>query len=614
MEEVNNVTIECLPVEIVENILQNDSLTFKDVVNFSSTCRRFREIVNGSNKVWKKTFFQKWPLLQKAFDHQKVCTWRREFAIRLHIGFFVLKKLAEFSPKFIDVDEISDSEFEDFRLKLEEHHLNYCYMVDELKTLFDSDMNCNLTNKYYGTKLMRFLKQEHLKEVWNDFIHLSPEEQLLETGAAFVAQWCQPLLDISTADIAMFCDDIAEKVKLLVMSKNSSHSLLNVSPEQLNDWRGRNISDNHFSSSESKQILSVLCEVLFQHYNFSAGNEMFQFMETSLFNWVIEHRTGTALTMSILIESIARRLGVKCEVVVFPSHLLLRWKEKYKGPEYDSFSPSSYIDVFNGGQFLTKRSCPKFSSNGECPMKKKSVCAANAVEVVEHLATDVYTAVRREGSHSGKSSRVRSGLELLVVVKPTNPYNVLHAARFYTDYHLESRFLLSILDRLQMSVHAAEHHQLQLFSFALNQLNSQHSPRITEVTPKHNNGTVKYAVGMIMHHRHYGYRCVIYGWDYRCKATPEWILQMGVGNLEYKTGQPFYNVLVTDGTTRYAAQENLEMHSNPQWIEHPLVGRYFDTYCGTHYVPNEVKALEYPDDEKVRMQHVTSKTLLEMWY
>ena len=36
--------------------------------------------------------------------------------------------------------------------------------------------------------------------------------------------------------------------------------------------------------------------------------------------------------------------------------------------------------------------------------------------------------------------------------------------------------------------------------------------------------------------------------------SEEWIAQMGVDNLLNGRNQPFYNVLVSDGTERYASQ------------------------------------------------------------
>ena len=96
----------------------------------------------------------------------------------------------------------------------------------------------------------------------------------------------------------------------------------------------------------------------------------------------------------------------------------------------------------------------------------------------------------------------------------------------------------------------------------------------------------------------YNYRCVIYWWDSKCAASRDWIYQMGVYNLPNKDKQPFYNVLVEDGSTRYAAQENLEPCAGPLEVRHPEIGKYFKEFADTHYKPNEQKAEEYPDDEE----------------
>ena len=40
----------------------------------------------------------------------------------------------------------------------------------------------------------------------------------------------------------------------------------------------------------------------------------------------------------------------------------------------------------------------------------------------------------------------------------------------------------------------------------------------------------------------------------QCEATQEWIVQMNVHNLPNRQFQPFYNVLVEDGSNRYAAE------------------------------------------------------------
>lgn len=57
-----------------------------------------------------------------------------------------------------------------------------------------------------------------------------------------------------------------------------------------------------------------------------------------------------------------------------------------------------------------------------------------------------------------------------------------------------------------------------------------------------------------------GYNCVIYGWDPKCTMSQEWITTMRVQQLSKGANQPFYNVLVQDGTCRYAAQGMTCLH------------------------------------------------------
>ena len=77
---------------------------------------------------------------------------------------------------------------------------------------------------------------------------------------------------------------------------------------------------------------------------------------------------------------------------------------------------------------------------------------------------------------------------------------------------------------------------------------------------------------------------------------------MGVDKLADKEKQPFYNVLVADGSNRYAAQENLEP-MQPEPVSHPEVGRYFHTFEPTMgYKPNKELSKLYPDEKQVQWQ------------
>ena len=74
---------------------------------------------------------------------------------------------------------------------------------------------------------------------------------------------------------------------------------------------------------------------------------------------------------------------------------------------------------------------------------------------------------------------------------------------------------------------------------------------------------------------------------------------MGVNKLPHRDRQPFYNVLVEDGSIRYAADENLEP-IKPRTVNHPSIGRYFKNFhSDIGYEPNEELIKLYPEDKNV---------------
>ena len=74
---------------------------------------------------------------------------------------------------------------------------------------------------------------------------------------------------------------------------------------------------------------------------------------------------------------------------------------------------------------------------------------------------------------------------------------------------------------------------------------------------------------------------------------------MGVDKLPNTDKQPFYNVLVSDGSNRYAAQENLEPVVS-EFVTHPHVGKYFSQYHPEKgYLANRQSRETYPDDRQI---------------
>ncbi|XP_049786940.1 F-box only protein 21-like isoform X1 [Schistocerca cancellata] len=619
------LSITYLPNEIIEHILESECLTAKDLCNFEATCTKFRNLLINNNKLWKIKFHQSWPRLVCNSKRHYVADWRAEFKTRLHFGWKVRQLLSQMSAKFYKKEDISHAQLSDFWALLEHHPHAYPFMISELMLiLYDHSVSTDLTLKYYAEKVTRLVRQAHLTKKWKNFIALPPERQILERGATMVAQWCQPLIEVPYQSIATQLDSIAARAKEVLQEEHPNHPLLSASVEDLHRFRECNIPDNQWKPSESQEVLSAVCHVLFQEMGFHGNSTMYYSADNSYIDKVLQYRRGIPITLSILFESIARRLGVRCEPVSFPAHFLLRWRDHYgTDTAPDGGSPVYYIDVFNGGQFLTKRSCPRYSSDIPCPMGGLTFQAATAQQVVERIANNLEVAGRQRTHSSCRRMRMRSNLELLHLVSPSDLSCILHLARYYMLYNMDLGDLTETIEAVRDNMERrlrdqAEHIMQMLQVYETHRTYVQSSPETTDdaltkckanciwgknkIEPKLRDPTVQFAVGMIMKHRLFNYRCVIYGWDLLCMESKEWITQMGVDNLSKKADQPFYNVLVEDGSTRYAAQENLEICTEPAYIPHSEVGRYFDRFCVTYFQPNTEKEEEYPQDSEVRMR------------
>ena len=90
--------------------------------------------------------------------------------------------------------------------------------------------------------------------------------------------------------------------------------------------------------------------------------------------------------------------------------------------------------------------------------------------------------------------------------------------------------------------------------------------------------------GEIIHHKRYDYRGVIVGLDLKCEAEDEWYQS---NQTQPDRDQPWYHVLV-DGTnsTTYVAESNLEVDTNGQPIDHPLIEIFFSRFEKGSYIRN----------------------------
>jgi len=71
------------------------------------------------------------------------------------------------------------------------------------------------------------------------------------------------------------------------------------------------------------------------------------------------------------------------------------------------------------------------------------------LKVIERLANNLEVAGRQRTQMNGRGARLRSALELLNLVNPTDMNCILHLARFYMLYNMDLSELMSTIVKLQ---------------------------------------------------------------------------------------------------------------------------------------------------------------------
>ncbi|EIN13966.1 YccV-like-domain-containing protein [Punctularia strigosozonata HHB-11173 SS5] len=124
------------------------------------------------------------------------------------------------------------------------------------------------------------------------------------------------------------------------------------------------------------------------------------------------------------------------------------------------------------------------------------------------------------------------------------------------------------------------------------------------------NTTIKYFVGAMFRHNKYEYDGVIVGWDPVCAESEQWMNQMKVDELNRGRRQPFYQALVTNGPSRYVAEENIglidfQTDRVQRFLDGTLrLGQFFDdveidSSARGRFISSFDLRSGYPEDETV---------------
>ncbi len=187
---------------------------------------------------------------------------------------------------------------------------------------------------------------------------------------------------------------------------------------------------NIAAESNHNENAEILNRYLFDELGFAGNRQDYYNPHNSFLNYVLEHRTGIPITLSVVYIEVGRRLHLPIQGVGLPGHFIVR---------YDGATPA-FIDPFNAGERLTEVDCQQrlhaifgapvaFRAEWLEPVGKRQILTrmlhnlkgiyvrredfGRAIPIVEKILTlnpDAYTELRDLGSLHGMAGNYGDAL------------------------------------------------------------------------------------------------------------------------------------------------------------------------------------------------------------
>nr|XP_012214428.1 PREDICTED: uncharacterized protein LOC105667291 isoform X3 [Linepithema humile] len=364
-----------LPINVIIIILCNKSISFKDIISLALSCNKFYKLLTTDNELWQKKFYQRWPHLREEYDEQ-LCLENKSFLEQVKAGVKCKKELwyylsvksrhdyyyyqnykDYYYENFEDYDyeNYEDYDYEnynDYDFDVEFRHfcslfdpdkgayfMNYYFFVNELMSSITGPLIVfNFTRRFHAINLLSYLHYYRLRKKVHEFLNYPEKQQILEKAVFIVAQWYQPVHQpqkyMSYLYVSTSLHKITEQVLECLRNEYPAHPICSISEEQLSFWENSNIDDNHWNSIEGRQIIESLCKVLYDKLCFRGT--VFYTSESNILKYscidrVFKHKIGTSVILATIYHSVARRLGIRCDIIFhkFKDEFFLCWRAKY---------------------------------------------------------------------------------------------------------------------------------------------------------------------------------------------------------------------------------------------------------------------------------------------
>ncbi|XP_072753427.1 F-box only protein 21-like isoform X2 [Anoplolepis gracilipes] len=551
-------------------ILDCNNISIEDIINFRCVCKKFQHVAKYK-KFQEKKFLQRWPTARKHYNNKVFKkNEQKEFEGNeqknknllnfIEIGITSARELRKSMHKNIekyysDHKLINNISHYDFIFSLNEN-IQYCYDKNKtVKVSFYIDEIKNLLTEFSR------LREKMLDMKLNTFKKQPRRVQLLERLATIKAQQFQPQKDVFYSSVTALLDNMVLEVLNSLREKDPHHSIFSASAENFSYWKNNNIDDNQWNEAEGTQIIDTLDEYIFGKLNFrpnkSRNIEWNMQLKRKCIDYVLEHKYGQETIIYIIYHSVARRLGLRCDILLryLDDRTYLFWK-----PSYATTS-------------LENARCFRINSN------KYPNCF---IEEQNFTRFEVMTANEIEYLLSELIQQNENLWE-------TSDFTFCKWMTLYKEQKLMA------WNGISRSIFPHYIFNLSMENFEM---------------PNTRSKEVKFAVGMIVTHSDQSTDCsagVIIGWH---RYEDRYLVKIRVNDRtrnikdlplnicsDFKK-QTHYLILTESNEMCYVGEDAITL-TTPKWIENSEIGRHFDKFEGTHYVPNKALEKHYPYDAAV---------------
>ncbi|XP_038215395.1 uncharacterized protein LOC119834926 [Zerene cesonia] len=570
-----NCYITELPDEIIAVILNYSSCN--DIVSFGLTCKRFYNLTIHDQYLWKSKCIETLPpSIFKTVEKHSDGNWLNELKKYNKVNKDVISELMSMSSKFYwRMNQLSLEDVKEFFKIATNDQLSYFYTIHILQDVVQQGIKyleqyvCErpytLTDMHYAKGVLRFLFHTYLTIKW---VKLQMAQELMpEVVLNFFVQWIDPANLYLDEIVNDALNDIVENVK-----------------DAIREARARKPPPPGWKKVTDKEVLTAMSQVLYGQRRIAITPAAD--LNTLNIVKVLKNKCGNAIVMAAIYQAVARKCGVKLELIAFPNHLFLEWLD-----DTDPHNVLLFTISLETGELQPKRRCP-FSSSTQ--RSNYSYCPDSLLQYVYSSYLITMGAIRNWNT--------QNALHLLNFLGTSqnhqNPYKNFFA------YLIEHQDLCATNTNLSIKYLDAVYRQIII---ALSTLNKPvESANHNFVFKKHDNN-VLYAVGMICYHKKYDYICIIRGWD----LTGDHV-HIPVDDLYFGRKQPFYRVTAADQSERYVAQENLIELTHPSRLYHleDQISKEFSHFDGFAYVLNDEKKIEYPTEAPI-IEMYRSRSLIK---